>query len=225
MATMLMQQQYKIHIRLVGLLYLLAMVAGIFSIAPSVDAEDYLTQATANGNEVIIAAVFQFIMSLIYIGVAILLYPVIRQFAYSLALGFLTFRIIAVKLSIIGTVLLLSILVLSHEFVQNSSGDASVIAAIGGVLKTTRDYINHVFMVWTLCAGNILLFVLLFKSQLVPRWLSVWGLVGAVLSVIAAALVLFGVFDIITAEYLALNVPTALQEIVFGLWLLIKGFD
>lgn len=220
-----MQQQYKIHIRLAGLLYLLAIVTGIFSIAPSVDAKEYLTQATANANEVIIAVVFQFIMSLIYIGVAILLYPVIRKFAYSLALGFLTFRIIAVTLSIIGTVLLLSILALSHAFVQNPSGDATAIATVGYVLKTTRDYINHVFMVWTLCAGNILLFVLLFKSQLVPRWLSVWGLVGAVLSIIAAALVLFGVFDIITVEYLVLNIPTALQEIIFGLWLLLKGFD
>ena len=214
-----------IKIRLAGSLLLIGMLAGIFSVSPAIDSTNYLTEAAANPNQVNIAALFQFAMSLAYTGFAILLYPIIKRFSSSLSIGFLSFRIMAVSLSIIGTTLLLSILALSEVFVQNLSQDASAIEALGHVLKTSRDYINHVFMVLVLCAGNFMLYVLLLNSKLIPKWLSIWGMVGAFLSIVASVLVLFRMVDIITPQYLILNVPTALQEIILGIWLIIKGFN
>lgn len=215
----------KNKIRFAGLLYLAGMLAGIFSVAPSVDHEGYLTEAAANYNQVIFAAVFQFAMSLAYIGIAILLYPVIRRYNHSLSVGFLSFRIIAVTLSIIATVLLLSVLTLSQEFVKNPIQSALAPEALGNVLRITRDYVNHVFMILILCTGNFMFFVLLLKSKLIPIWLSAWGLCGAILSSTASLLVLFQVFEIITTEYLVLNAPTAFQELILGGWLIFKGFD
>lgn len=213
------------EIRLAGLLILAGMAAGIFSVAPAIDAANYLTEAAKHPDEAILAAVFQFVMSLAYIGVAILLYPNIKRFGSSLSIGFLSFRIIAVSLSIIGTTLLLSVLALSQEYSQNPLQDRQSLEVWGNVLKTSRDYINHVFMVLVLCAGNFILYVLFFKSKLIPQWLSVWGMTGAFLSVTASMLVLFRKVDIITYEYLALNVPTAVQELVLGVWLIAKGVD
>lgn len=215
----------KSKVRLAGLLFIAGMVAGVFSIAPSIDSTKYLTEAAANSNNVITDAFFQFIMSLAYLGIAILLYPIIKRFDGSLAIGFLSFRIISATLVIFGTILLLSILALSQEFVYNSPNSTLDLKALGNVFKIMRDYINHVFMVLVLCIGNFMLYILLMKSKLIPQWLSVWGLIGTLLSGAASILILFQVIEIITAEYLILNVPTALLELVLGIWLLVNGFD
>lgn len=212
-------------VRLAGLLSVAGMFAGVFSVAPAIDSATYLTEAAAHTDDVIVAAIFQFAMSLSYAGVAALLYPVVRRFGNSLSIGYFSSRIIAATLSIVGTILLLSLLVLSREFVHRPSQDILATEALGNVLKASRDHVNHVFMVFVLCTGNFLLYVLLLRSRLIPRWLSVWGMAGAALSVTASTLVLFGSVDIITPRYLALNTPTAIHELVLGVWMIVKGFD
>lgn len=211
--------------RFAGLLLIGGMIAGILSVAPAVDSAEYLTEAAAHSHQVILAALAQFMMALAYIGIAILLYPIVKRYGKSLALGFLSLRIIATTLVVVGTVVLLSLLSLSQEFVHHLPQHPVELEAVGNMLKVTRDYINHVFMVLVLCAGNGMLYALFLQSRLVPQWISVWGLVGTALSALASVLILFQVVDIITPEYLILNVPTALLELVLGIWLLIKGFD
>lgn len=210
--------------KLAGLLIVLGMVAGILSIASAVDSPNYLTEAAANATQVSTAALFQFILCLTYLGFAILLYPMVKKHNERLALGFLSFRIIAGVILIIGTVILLSILAVSQEFVKNTSENQMAFEAFGNVLKTTRDYINHIFMVFTIGAGNLMLYVLFLKAKLIPKWLSVWGIAGTLLSVLASLLLLFELVDVITVGYLVLNGPTALFEIILGFWLIFKGF-
>jgi uncharacterized protein YacL len=85
-----------------GSLYIAGTVAGILSIAPAVDAADYLVKASENANQVLFSALFQFIITIVYLGFAITLYPILRKHLESLAIGFLSFRIIAAVLNIIG---------------------------------------------------------------------------------------------------------------------------
>ncbi len=211
--------------RIAGILLIVGLIAGIFSVAPVVDSTEYLSGAAENPNQVIIGAVFQFIMSLAYLGFALFLYPILKNKNEGLALGFLSFRIIASTLIITGTIILLSILALSQEYLRILPRDSSNFEALGYLLKSVRDLINHVFMILVLCIGNMLFYILMIKSKFIPLWLSVWGVVGAVLSAIASILVLFGSMEIITSEYLILNIPTALLELFLAIWLIIKGFD
>ncbi len=212
-------------VRLAGLLNLAGMIAGVFSVAPAIDSTDYLTEASQNYSQVVVAAIFQFILSLTYIGFTILIYPVVKNLSDSLSIGFLSFRILAVSVSVIGIVLLLSTLTLSEFFVQNALEDVSTFSTLGIVLKSTRDAINHIFMVLLLCSGNIILYILFFKTKIIPRWIALWGMGAATLSIFASVLILFNAVDIITPEYLIINVPTALFELFFGGWLIIKGFN
>lgn len=211
--------------RFAGILILVGMLAGIFSVAPAVDSVNYLTEAAANANQVIIGACCQFVMALTYVGFAILLYPTIKRFGSSLSTGFLSMRIIAATLVIVGTILLPSILSLSQHYTASSPSNAPAFETVGDILKSTRDQINHVFMILILCIGNFMLYILLLKSKLIPRWLSVWGFVGNVFSAFSSVLVLFQVVEIITMEYLFLNVLTAVQELVLAVWLIGKGID
>jgi len=214
----------KNNVKLAGLLIIMGMIAGILSIASAVDSPNYLTEATARATQVSIAAFFQFILCLTYIGFAILLYPIVKKYNQLLALGFLSFRIIAGVLLIVGTIMLLSILVLSQEFVKSTLENQIVLEAFGNVLKITRDYINHIFMVFAIGIANIMLYLSFLKTKLIPKWLSVWGISGTILSIVASMLLLFNIVDVITVAYLVLNAPTGFFEITLGFWLIFKGF-
>jgi hypothetical protein len=211
--------------RIAGIFLLAGLVAGIFSVAPVVDSAEYLSRVAENSNQVIIGAAFQFIMSMAYLGFALSLYPIIKNENQGLALGFLSFRIIASSLIIMGTMILVAILALSQEYVRIHPQDSSTFEALGNLLKALRDLTNHVFMIMVLCIGNMLLYILMIKSKLIPLWLSIWGGVGALLSAFASFMVLLGGIEIITSGYIVLNVPTALLELIFAIWLIIKGFD
>ena len=208
-----------------GWLYIVGTVAGILSVADAVDAPDYLSGAAANANRVMIAAFFHLLMAPAYVGIAVSLYPVLRQHNPYLAFGFAGFRIIAGVFIIIGVVLLLLILTLSQEFIGAGAPSSSYFQTLGGLLQAGRDLVNHVAMVLSVSIGGLLYYSLLDRTRLVPRWLSGWGLIATALTISATVCVMFRVIGIITTTYIALNVPMALQELVLAVWLIAKGFN
>lgn len=209
--------------RWAGFLLPLGMIAGILSVVPVIDAPDYLSTAAANPGQVYMGALFQLLMACIYLGFAIVLYPTLKALYPHLAIGFLSFRIAATTLVLLGTTLLIALLTLSQESIGVAPENELFFESMGQVLKSTRDAINHIFMILVWCVGNFLLYVLFFRSQIVPQWLSVWGILGTLFSFLASILVLFKVVEIISADYLMLNVPTAILELVLGIWLMSKG--
>lgn len=208
-----------------GTLMIIGLVAGLLSIAPAIDAPDYLVKASANANQVIFGAFSQFIMAAAYAGVAITLYPILRKSNESLALGFLSFRMIAAVFLFIGVTNLLLLLALSQEFVKTGSSDPLYFQTLGHLLRTGRDLANHVAMPLALSVSGLMFYFLLYQTKFVPGWLSVWGFVATMLTIVATLLVMFRVIEIITPSYVILALPTAVLEIVLALWLIIKGFN
>jgi hypothetical protein len=207
-----------------GALYLLVFVAGILSIARTVDKSDYLTEPALHSKQVYKAACFQFLMALFYTGIAVVLYPMLTLYNETLALGFLSFRIIAALFTAIGTIVLILIVKLSQEYIKAGTSNTVYYQVIGSLLKTSRDLINHVVMIIMLCIANILLYATLLQSDLIPMWLSVWGIVGSSIAIMASILVMIRSIDVLTTMYVTLNAPIALQEIVFAIWLIVVGF-
>ena len=128
---------------LVGVLIIIGTISGILSIAPAVDDSKYLIKAGANSYRVLFASFFQFVMSVAYLGIAISLYSILRQYNERLAIGFLSFRIIAVVFILVGVMILLLILKLSQEYLKSNSLDSSYYDTIGKLLLTGRDFVNH----------------------------------------------------------------------------------
>jgi len=209
---------------LTGILFISGMLAGILSVAPTIDAPDYLIKAAANANQVILAAISQFIMSIAYLGVAIILYPILRKFNAGLSIGFLSFRIVAAVFISIGVIFLLLLLTLSQQYANTAPQDISYFQVLGDLLRKGRDLVNHVFMILALGVGGLMFYYILFQARLVPHWLSVWGFLGTTITMAASLLVLFHSIDIITPAYMILNMPIALLEIILAIWLIVKGF-
>lgn len=210
---------------LAGSFYLFSILAGILSISYAIDDPNYLIKASLNTNSVLIAAFFHLLMAPLYVGIAILLYPILKEYNQWLAFGFASFRIIAGVFIISGVIILLLLLSISHEFVKAGSPAMSYFQTLGILLQTGRDLVNHVATILSVCAGGLMFYSLLYQTRLVPRWLSGWGLAGTILAIIASFLFLFRLIGIITPLYIILNIPMALQEIVLAGWLIVKGFN
>ena len=66
-------------------------------------------------------------------------------------------------------------------------------------------------------------YVVIYRSRLVPRWFSGWGLAAALSATTACLLALFT--DNPVTGYVLLFLPIAVQEMVFAVWLLVRGFN
>lgn len=208
---------------LAGVLYFLGIIAGALSVVPVIDVPDYLAQISANAGQVISGAVFQFLMTAAYVGMAITLYPILKRHNESLALGYVGFRIVAAVFIVIGVVILFLLLTLSQEFVKAGTPVTSHFQTIGELLRTGRDWVNHVGMILVLSMGGLMFYYLLYRTKLVPRWLSAWGLAGTAAAIVASCLFMFRSVDLMTSVYM--NFPLALQEMVLAVWLIAKGVN
>lgn len=208
-----------------GTLYIVGTLAGLLSIAPAIDHPDFLIKAAASRNQVIYASLFQFIMTISYTSFAVVLFPLLRKYHESLSIGFLSFRLIAASLNILGTISMLLILALSQEFVNAITPDLAVYTLLGDLLRSARDITNHVAMILSHSIAALMLYYIFYKTKLAPRWLSYWGFIGTTFTVVATLLVLFNSINIVTPTYIALSIPMALQELTLAIWLIVKGFN
>jgi hypothetical protein len=74
--------------------------------------------------------------------------------------------------------------------------------------------------------GNGLIFgYLMYRSQLVPRRMALFGLVGGPLVTASGLAVMFGAFDAGSAPQALATIPEIIWEAFVGLYLTFKGFN
>ena len=125
----------------------------------------------------------------------------------------------------IGAVLILLLATLSREFIKAGPADLAQFQNLGTLLAEGRTWVGDVAALPAWCIGAYLYYSLFFKTRLVPRWLSVWGLAGITLTVAASILVLFRQIAPLSTVQMLMNLPIALQEMVLAIWLIVKGFN
>ena len=211
---------------IVGVLFIVATVASLLSTGFTdsiLDTPDYLIKISANQNRVIIGVLFQFIAAATSAGIAISLYPILRKYNESLALGSVGFRLIEGVFYIVAALGLQSLLSLSQEYVKAGAPATSHFQILGTLMIAVRKWANFVFGVISFCLGALMYYYVFYRSKLIPRWLSGWGIIGVALLLSMALLIMFGKEP--SGILMLLALPIALQEIVLAIWLIAKGFN
>jgi len=216
---------------IVGVLFIIGTGAGILSVVftgPILGDPDYLTKFSANENQIITGAAFVLIMGFALAMMSVMLFPIFKKYNEALALGAVVFRGVLEAVTYIVIVMSwLLLITISREYVKAGAPDVSNFQTFGTLLQGVTYWSDHILaIVFTL--GALIIYYLFFQSKLIPRWLSVWGLVGALLYLAAP---LLNVFD---PQHLSLSLsvgwgrlmwPLAVQEMVFAVWLIVKGFN
>ena len=208
---------------IVGVLFLIAtviiIIGGIFSL--SIYEPDYLTAVSANENQVILGALLEIIAAAAIVGIPIAMFPILKKHSEGLALGYVGTRIFEGLTIFLNTIILLSILALSQEFVNTLTPDASYFQTSGALLLALREQIS-ILVDFPFPLGAVIFNYLLYQTKLTPRWLAVLGLIGGALWLATAPLRMFGLSPPMI-EILAL--PIAAQEMILAVWLIVKGFN
>ena len=147
--------------------------------------------------QVLIGVILEFINSVAVVGIAVLLFPILRRYSEGMALGYAGSRVIESVLLLVGALSALILLTLRwHE-------------------------LTFQMAMIVLGAGSLLLCYILYRVKLVPRAISVLGFVGYI------ALFAYGLLEIFGLNFLGLVlfIPGGIFEIVFPLWLIVKGFN
>jgi hypothetical protein len=213
------------HARAAGIFYLLTFASSIpalILIGPILDDAGYVTSA-GHDTRVLWGCLLDTVNALTAIGSAVAVYSVVKRQNGSMALGFVTSRLVEAAVVMIGVVSLLAVVTMRQDF-AGSGADAASLTVTANALVDVRNW-TFLFGPGLMPVFNALLFgTLLYTSHLVPRLIPTVGLIGAPLLFTAFLANLFGAFDQVSAASFLLTVPIAAWELSVGLWMTFKGF-
>jgi len=196
--------------RIVGVLFIAATVVSILGtlvfLGPALDDPDYLIKVSANENQVLIGVLLEIIAAGAVAGTGITLFPIFKKHNEALALGYAAGRTVEGVFIIVSAIGALLLLTLSREYVAGAP-DASHFQTLGTVLRAERDWNFLVGPNLVFSLNALMLSYMLYQSRLVPRWLSVWGLIGAPLILAATLLRVFGVITLFSPIAALLALP------------------
>lgn len=181
--------------------------------------EKPLAEVAVAEGQVVFGAVLEMVLAVSVVGIAVLLFPVLKKRNEGMALGYVGMRIFEDVLILAATTSALVVLTLGQDH-----GQAANVGLLVDLLLAFRD--------WTYLVGTLVMFslsalilnILLYQSSLVPTWLSVWGLVGGVLLLVRALLEMFG-RELSGVVQGVLAGPIGLNEMVLAVWLIVRGFN
>jgi hypothetical protein len=210
-----------------GVLFIIADLVGFLSLpfmAP-VNATDYLDSVSTNGGLVATAALLLFIGGAAAIGIAISLYPVLRKYNEGLALGAVGFRTVEGVLDFVAVIFLLLLITLSQQFVNAGAPVSSYFQTLGELVRSGFHWVANVGKLLAFSIGCLLYSIIFYRTKLIPRWLSGWGVVAGIMTMLSALLAMYGLIAPFSTAQIVLNLPILPQELVLAVWLIVKGFN
>jgi len=224
---------YRMNAVMAGALYFLGTVFGVLGgviggevltsliSGAALAGVDMLGLVAADSSRLTGGAFLTLMMGISLVAMTVFLYPIFRKDSKELAMGLVLFRGALEGTSyFISTLGILTLVVLGNEYVATGA-DSAALQSMGNVLYQFLDLKSPlgtiIFLIGAMC-----LYLSFYRTRLIPRWLSVWGFIGVV-PYMAYALLHFFHMDNGIGFYL--QMVLAPQEMVMGVWLIVKGFN
>ncbi len=219
-------QIQRSHGIFIGAFYIIAAVSSVIAVLlyqPVLAPNWYLAVDNGQGRQVLFGVLNDLLLVASAIGTAVMFFPYLRKTSEHLALFHLAFRFMEAVVIMIGLVGILGLYSMSQAYATAQLSKTTELLATGVAFQSLHR--------WTFLVGpNLMLGInttvysyLLFKSRLVPRPLAVFGMVTAVLVLIAGLLDLFGIVAPDSAIKGLLALPVGVYEISLAVHLIYKG--
>ena len=209
----------------VGLLFLTATAAFIFAEALNsrvLSQPNFLADAASQTTMLATGALLLFAQFGV-VGIAVLLFPLLKRHGESLALAHVGFRVTELA----ATLFYLAVPLLAIELgagLSDGTVDGSASSSLGALLQAQHHVAILMIYIATGAAG-ICMATLLYRSRLIPRWLAILGLVTYPTLLVGIVLDMFNVVSVTQGIGLVALVPGALFEFILPVWLIVKGFN
>jgi hypothetical protein len=212
-------QTPKTIARITGCLFLIPLVAYGFGnafISAVIDAPEPFGAISQNHYQFISGGLLLVINSVTVLAIAVMLFPILEKESRRTALWYLGTRLMEAVILIMGLIGLFLLITLSARGTKTGVADVDVLYHLA---KASNYWAYQIAMI-ILGLGSIPFCLVLYRAKLIPKALSVMGLLGYALLALGAVLELFGY-----PVGVMLSIPGGLFEIGFGAWLIVKGFS
>lgn len=220
------QRRAEIIIAALFLITAAVSIPGVFVLDSVLNTSNYLAQVFPNKGTIELGALLWSINNIGIVFIAVFAFDLLRKFDEAFAVSYLASRIIEGTIMMIGITATLLVIPLSQAFLQAGAPQNSWFLTLGDTLKQAKYLGLTGLSLPMLGLGGLFFTWMLFRFRLVPRSISVVGLIGY-------AIILFGSiagwFDLINmtpggnGTILALPVAT-FEIILLPFWLFFKGF-
>lgn len=213
---------------LAGIFYIIAAVAamtGRILYGTILTDPEYIIKGTAHESQVLWGAFFEILTAFAVIGTPVALYPVLRKYNETMAVASVAFRMLEATMIIVGILSLLTIVTLSHGFASEVNPDTASYILTGKALLAFQNWTFAFGPNIALGPSTFMIGLMLYKSKLVPRTISIMGIVGGPLILACGVLVMFGAFPQTSLWGGLLAIPVFLYEMSLAIRLLSRGFN
>ena len=214
---------YKTAGRLFGIFFILTFIfygVGSGVIGSITGGPDILTNVFEHKTLIIVGAIFMALFhTILNIALPVIMLPILKPFHKNLVYGYLSAAIASTVILVVGAIFLLLLLPLSDEFVKASSEIIPYYETLAIIFTKGNFFAYQLGMaLWGI--GGLMLCTILFQSKLIPRLISVWGLIGYIIFISGTILELFG-----NSIGVILSIPGGLFEFFLSFWLIFKGIN
>ena len=210
---------YRKVARVAGILYVLTFVSiPTLALYRPVKGANFIVGSGSNVPTVV-GGILEITVALAGIATAVVLFPVLKKQNETFALGLVAARVLEAATIFVGVAFLLSVVTLK----QDGAGAGALVTSHALVAGYDRIFLLGQSFMPAVC--DVLLGYLLYMSRLVPRRLSMIGILGGPVLLVGYLAVLFDAADQHGALAAATALPVAAFELSLGIWLIVKGFD
>lgn len=214
---------------IVGILFIIAtafLFIGQAIYQPVLLSPDYLETAYPNRTIATLGILLEFACVLAIPLIPVFLFPILRKHNEALALGYFGFRFLEAVLFVFIQINILSLISVSQGYLNDGGANASYFQNAGSAIQSWNAW-SFSFYILFFAVGALMLYTALYQSKLVPRWISVWGLIAAVLILTGTVVEILELLNGFPAgvKELVYAAPIAVNEMVLALWLIVKGFN
>jgi len=206
--------------KIVGILLLTSIILGvvIYQILQGpLFADDFLTSTSDNKNHIITSTFLGLLNGVITIIIAVVILPVFKQYNFGLSFLYLSFTIVYFAMIAIDNISTLSILELSISYSKHQEVNSESFGIISELLYQ-KHWWTHYMSLLTSSFYMFTFYLLFYQSKLIPRILSVGGLIAVSMMFIEILSSIFG-----QSIGMILMLPLGIVQLSLVVWLLIKG--
>jgi hypothetical protein len=209
--------------RIVGVLFLLIFILGViiyqFLQGPILFADNFLAIASYSADQIIISTLLGILSGVTSIVVAAILLPIFKRHSYNLAFMYFAFCILCFIAICIDNISVLSMLELSQEYVKSAADKADVLNTMG-IIFYEKHWWTHYLSLLISSFPVFILYVTLYLSRLIPRAISIFGIIAVILMFIEILFSLLG-------HGISMNMllPLGLVQLILPFWLIFKGLN
>jgi hypothetical protein len=210
--------------RITGVLFIITFITAIPALLlfdPVLKDSGYITGAGAD-TQIFLGATLELLLIIANIGTALALFPILKRQNEGLALGYVTARVVECIFIAVGILSVLAVVTLRQDA---PGSDAGALVVVGKALVAIKDWTFLLGPGFVVGVGNgLMLGYLMYRSGLVPRPMSLLGLIGGPLVCASGIAVMFGVIELGSVWQFFATIPEIAWELSLGIYLTIKGF-